>query len=118
MNEPTTAGGFVVNAVLGYVVVFIGLILLMIVIIIAGRIMRNRSAKSAAKTAAPVPAVPAPAPAVPAAPPAPGTAGELKLYNTEPRTAAMLMAIVADELKTPLNELRFKSIKEVTSDEV
>ena len=44
---------------------------------------------------------------------APGSAGELKLYDTDPRTAAMLMAIVADELKTPLNELRFVSIKEV-----
>ena len=43
-----------------------------------------------------------------------GTAGELKLYDTPPRTAAMLMAIVADELKTPLNELRFISIREVS----
>ena len=46
-------------------------------------------------------------------PKAPGSAGELKLYNTPPRTAAMLMAIVADEMKAPINELRFISIKEV-----
>ena len=46
-------------------------------------------------------------------PTAPGSAGELKLYNVEPRTAAMLMAIVADKLGKPLNELRFISIKEV-----
>lgn len=45
--------------------------------------------------------------------PAPGSAGELKLYNTDPRDAAMIMAIVADELETPLNQLRFKSIREV-----
>ena len=49
----------------------------------------------------------------PAGPLAPGTAGELKLYDTDPRDAAMVMAIVADELGKPLNELRFISIKEV-----
>ena len=44
---------------------------------------------------------------------APGTAGKLKLYDVEPKTAAMLMAIVADKMGKPLNELRFISIKEV-----
>ena len=44
---------------------------------------------------------------------APGSAGQLKLYDTPPKTAAMLMAIVADKLGKPLNELRFISIKEV-----
>lgn len=43
----------------------------------------------------------------------PGAAGEFKLYGTDPRTAAMLMAIVADELQAPLNELRFISIREI-----
>ena len=47
------------------------------------------------------------------APAAPGTAGKLKLYDVEPKTAAMLMAIVADKMGKPLNELRFISIKEV-----
>ena len=47
------------------------------------------------------------------APVAPGSAGQLKLHNVEPKTAAMLMAIVADKLGKPLNELRFISIKEV-----
>ena len=46
-------------------------------------------------------------------PVAPGTAGELKLYDTDPRDAAMIMAIVADATGSKLNELRFKSIKEV-----
>jgi len=41
-----------------------------------------------------------------------GSAGQLKLYDVEPKTAAMLMAIVADKLGKPLNELRFISIKE------
>lgn len=47
---------------------------------------------------------------------APGTSGSVKLYNVEERKAAMIMAIVADEMKTPLNELRFVSIKEVEED--
>ena len=46
-------------------------------------------------------------------PTAPGSAGQLKLYNVEPKTAAMIMAIVADKIGKPLNELRFLSIKEV-----
>lgn len=100
---------------LGYAVVFIGLILLMAVMMIMGAIMVSRAKKAAA--AAPAAAA---VPAVPAAPkaPAPGSAGELKLYDTDPRDAAMVMAIVADTLGKPLNELRFKSIKEVKEDEV
>ena len=65
----------------------------------------------AAPAAAPAAAAPD-APAAPA-PVAPGTAGELKLHDVEPKTAAMLMAIVADKMGKPLNELRFISIKEV-----
>ena len=47
------------------------------------------------------------------APVAPGAAGTLKLHDVEPKTAAMIMAIVADKMGKPLNELRFISIKEV-----
>ena len=39
------------------------------------------------------------------------TAGELVLRDVDDQTAALLMAIVADQTKIPLNELRFKSIK-------
>ena len=102
-----------VYALLGYLVVFFGLVLLMVVIQIMGRIMGRKSAAPA--PAAAVPAAPAPAPK---AAPAPGTAGELKLYDTDPRDAAMVMAIVADTLGKPLNELRFISIREVKEDEV
>lgn len=65
-------------------------------------------------------AAPAASPAAPAtaAEPAPGSAGELKLYDTDPRDAAMVMAIVADTLGKPVNELRFISIKEVKEDEI
>ena len=37
----------------------------------------------------------------------------LLLHDVEPKTAAMLMAIVADKMGKPINELRFISIKEV-----
>ena len=69
---------------------------------------------AAAPAATPAPAA-APAPvAAPAAPAvAPGTAGQLKLHDVPPKTAAMIMAIVADTMGKPLNELRFISIKEV-----
>ena len=104
-----------VVALLGYAVVFFGLILLMCVITVMGKIFMAQGKKAAAKKAAPA-AAPAAAPvaAAPAAPQlAPGSAGQLKLYDVEPKTAAMIMAIVANQMGKPLNELRFISIKEV-----
>jgi len=107
-----------VVALLGWAVVFFGLILLMGVITIMGKVFIAKDKKAAEKAAAaksavaaaPV-AVPAAAPAAPV--PAPGSAGQLKLYDVEPKTAAMIMAIVANKMGKPLNELRFISIKEV-----
>ena len=107
-------------ALLGYAVVFFGLILLMLVITAMGKIFIAQEKKSAAKAdaaKAAIPAPPAPVVSASAAPTAseaaPGTAGQLKLYDTPPKTAAMIMAIVADKMGKPLNELRFISIKEV-----
>ena len=105
-------------ALLGYAVVFFGLILLMCVITIMGKIFIAKDKKAAEKAAAAKAAVAAPAAApvatAPAAPVvAPGSAGQLKLHDVEPKTAAMLMAIVANQMGKPLNELRFISIKEV-----
>ena len=107
-----------VIALLGYAVVFFGLILLMVVIIIMGRCFVAMEKKSAAKEQEALSQIHNPAPVVNAAPAAapqaaPGTAGNLKLYDTPPKTAAMIMAIVADKMGKPLNELRFKSIREV-----
>ena len=109
-------------AVLGYAVVFAGLVVLMLVIMAMGKIFIARDKKLAAQTAAKE----AEMAAVPVAPhtkgeivlsthtqPAPGAAGQLKLYDVEPKTAAMIMAIVANKMGKPLNELRFISIKEV-----
>ena len=101
-------------ALLGYGVVFFGLILLMCVITILGKSFQAMEDKQ--KAAAPAAAAPAAAPAAAApvsAEPAPGSAGKLKLHDVEPKTAAMLMAIVADKMGKPINELRFISIKEV-----
>ena len=100
-----------VIALLGYAVVFFGLILLMAVVVAMGKIFTAKDAKAAA--AAPAPAAAPAAPAV-EAPKAPGSAGQLKLHDVEPKTAAMLMAIVANKMGKPINELRFLSIKEVS----
>ena len=105
-------------SLLGYAVVFFGLILLMIVVIIMGKAFTASAKKKAPKEEKPVEAAPAPVAApAPTAPvctdAAPGSAGQLKLYDTPPKTAAMIMAIVADKMGKPLNELRFISIKEV-----
>ena len=98
-------------ALLGYAVVFIGLIALMVVVMIMGKVM---SAKKTAPAAAPAAATAAPTPAPKAAPAlATGTAGECKLYNVGDREAAMLMAIVASKTGKPLNQLRFISIREI-----
>ena len=90
--------------VLGYLVVFLGLVLLMIVVFILTKVMIAKSAKTA-QTAAAEPAAAAAEPVK--AVPAPGSAGDLKLYDTDPKVAAIIMDIVADSLGKPLNELRF-----------
>ena len=110
-------GNAALIAVMGYLVDFLGIILLMCVIVVMANIFIGKKKKADAAAAAAAAVAPtaaeAPAPAAPKAPAAPGTAGELKLYDTDPKDAAMIMAIVADTLGKPLNELRFKSIKEV-----
>jgi hypothetical protein len=42
-----------------------------------------------------------------------GSCGNITLSKVTDREAAMIMAIVADQMQTPLNELRFKSIKKI-----
>lgn len=107
--EKIPIGTAALIVVLGMAVVFFGLILLMFVTKIAGAIINRKN--TAAPAAAPAAAAPA-APAVPNAP-APGSAGKIALHNVPDKTAAMLMAIVADRTGKPLNQLRFISIREV-----
>ena len=105
-----TIGDYVLYSVLGIVVVFFALILLIGVI----KLMTWEPKKEAAPAGAGAGSAATAAKAAAADRPlAPGTAGDLKLYDTEPRDAAMIMAIVADEMKKPLNELRFISIREI-----
>ena len=103
-------GEAAVYAILGYAVVFFGISLLMFVVMAMGKAFIAKDRKAAAAKAA---AAPTAAPAEAPKPTAPGSAGELKFHDVEPKTAAMIMAIVADKMGKPLNELRFISIKEV-----
>ena len=107
--ENVTLGQGGILAILGYAMVFFGLILLMILTIVLGKFFAAKTKKNAA------PAAPAAVEETAAseAPVAPGSAGQLKLYNVDPKIAAMIMAIVADTMGKPINELRFLSIKEV-----
>ena len=99
-------GGAAITALLGYAVVFFGLVLLMGVIALFGKLMAGK------KAAAPAAAAPAPA-AAPAAAPAKKYPATCELVGVDDKTAAMIMAIVADETGIPLGELRFISIKEM-----
>ena len=102
--EKIPIGTAALIVVLGMAVVFFGLILLMFVTKIAGAIINRKNT-----------AAPAAAPAAAAAKnaPAPGSAGKIALHDVPDKTAAMLMAIVADRTGKPLNQLRFISIREV-----
>jgi len=90
---------------LGFAIVFLMLIVLLAVIkvMVAGMNRKSRSAPLETEEPAEKPA-----PSL-----APGSAGRIKLFDVPDVTAAMLMAIVADKMQKPLNELRFLSIKEV-----
>ncbi len=128
-NDPLKVTDALLLALIGVVVVFIVLILLMLIVSLVGKIfdgseklkekhpewnekVQNLKAKMTfwkkdkkeeTETVE--------------HPLAKGTCGELKLINTDERDAAMIMAIVADQTNTPLNELRFKSIKRVEDEE-
>ena len=45
------------------------------------------------------------------------SAGTVKRYDVPDKTAALLMAIVAEASSIPLQELRFLSIRDVTEEE-
>ncbi len=118
-GEKISIGDAAITAVFGYAVVFFGLVLLMCVLYCTGAYFKSKEAKAKAKAeedlkniakqveANPLTVTPADAPK------APGSAGHVKLHNVPDKEAAMIMAIVADKMQTPLNELHFISIKEV-----
>ena len=110
------AGGL---SVLGITIVFSMLIALMVVVVLLARFFREKKNKSAEDVSREtvVSTVPVAPPTIDTQAantdiaPAPGSAGIIKLYNVPEKQAAMIMAIVADHLNVPLNQLRFKSIK-------
>ena len=100
-------------SILGIAVVFLMLALLMGVIFVMGKAMvQKKKEPKEAPAPAPAPAPAAPAPAAGKVP-ARGSLGDVDLHSVDDRTAALLMAIVADKMGAPLNELRFISIKEI-----
>lgn len=97
-----------ITVLLGYAIVFAGLSLLMVVVMLFGKALSGKKAPAPAAPAAPASAQPAPK-----APQAAGTAGTILLHDVPEREAAMVMAVVAHRLGKPINQLRFKSIREV-----
>ena len=104
----TTAEMFM-NAGIVILVVFGVLLLMYILISLSGKIIQ--AITGIGKKAEPAKAAPAPAAPAAAAPEEEFSSGTLKLKDCDEKTAAMIMAIVADDTGIPLNELVFKSIK-------
>ncbi len=121
-----TLGQSLGYSALGFAIVFAALIALIVVIWLVSKFVVGNGKK---KAAAPQPAAaPAPVPVQDTRPapaaiepiggkvPAAGSLGNIDLNGVEPRTAAMLMAIVAEKTGLPLNRLRFTAIKEIRED--
>ncbi len=103
-----TIGDILITAIVGLCVVFLILVVLMCAIYIMTAIFKKLGKKEE-KTDTKAPAVPEKTEVQKEK--APGSCGELLLIKTSDREAAMIMAIVADELGVPLNTLRFKKIE-------
>ncbi len=95
-------GDSVLYSLFGLAVVFFALLCLMVMVKVLTKVLPVPEEEIAPPASHTVPM-----------PEAAGTAGDLALHDVDPREAAMVMAIVADELGTPLNELRFTSIREI-----
>ena len=102
------------NAGIVILVVFGVLLLMYILISISGKIIQAISNIGKKEEPAKAPATAAPAAAAAAAVSVSEeefSSGTLKLKDCDEKTAAMIMAIVADDSGIPLEELVFKSIK-------
>lgn len=110
--EFNSIGDYFLIALVGFALVFAVLIVLMFIIQITSMIIKKAPEMKKKKTEiqeAADAAMKADADEKGGAT-AVGTCGELLLVKTSERDAAMIMAIVADSMETPLNELRFKKI--------
>ena len=114
-HSDISLGEGLIYAVIGYLMVFLMLLLLIVVIKIMAAVIGKTAAKE--KTVAETTKAESPEIKKPEVAKAPGTGGELTLIDVSDRDAAMIMAIVADTIGKPINELRFRSIREVKEDE-
>lgn len=108
LKPQMSTSDMLMNAGIVILVVFGVLFIMYVLISLAGKILATAtkgSEKTEAKPAA------APAAAAPAAAEEEFSSGTLKLKGCDEKTAAMIMAIVADDTGIPLSELVFKSIK-------
>lgn len=111
-----TIGDSLLISLLGMAIVFLVLIVLAFVIRLISFVVQKMEKKASAISEKAVSSAPAAAPAAESKAgmvPAPGSLGEIKLHSVDDKTAAIIMAIVADQMEVPLNELRFLSIKEI-----
>ena len=108
LKPQMSTSDMLMNAGIVILVVFGVLFIMYVLISLAGKILATAikgSEKTEAKPAA------APAAAAPAAAEEEFSSGTLKMKGCDEKTAAMIMAIVADDTGIPLSELVFKSIK-------
>ena len=127
-HSDISLGEGLIYAVIGYIMVFLMLLLLIIVIQVMAKVIgktavKEKAATEITKTATNESNVVEMAAgqnaeaAKPQEVKAPGTGGDLTLINVSDRDAAKIMAIVADTIGKPINELRFRSIREVKENE-
>lgn len=117
-----SAGQVILLSLFGFSLVFIFLVAIMAIIklIASGgqkaapgsveKAASNATANVPAKSGQPLPEAGEAAVIPPGKRLATGSLGDIELNDVDDRTAAILMAIVADKIGAPLNELRFKSI--------
>jgi len=111
-GQHLTTAEMLMNAGIVILVVFVVLLLMYILISISGKIIQAIAKIGSKEEPVKAPAAPAAAPAAAAASSEEVfSSGSLKLKNCDEKTAAMIMAIVADDSGIPLEELVFKSIK-------
>jgi len=108
-GQHLSTGEMFMNAGIVILVVFGVLLLMYILISPSGKIIQAIS--NIGKKEEPAKAAPAAAAPAAAASEEEFSSGTLKLKDCDEKTAAMIMAIVADDTGIPLNELVFKSIK-------
>ena len=108
-GQHLSTGEMFMNAGIVILVVFGVLLLMYILISLSGKIIQAIS--NIGKKDEPAKAAPAAAAPAAAASEEEFSSGTLKLKDCDEKTAAMIMAIVADSTGIPLEELVFKSIK-------